>query len=313
MPETSFGEPGRTPAAQHRLARFRADMAGAATQVDGVLEQILPPAQGLHRRVVEAMRYAVFAGGKRLRPFLVLNCSRLFDVEPSRAARVAAAIEAVHTYSLVHDDLPCMDDDALRRGRPTTHVAFDEATAVLTGDGLQTLAFAILASPETHPSAEVRCELVARLAAAAGHDGMVGGQMIDMEAGERHLDFGEIVTLQQMKTGALFEFCCESGAILGGAGGEDFARLHSYARDIGLLFQITDDLLDTLGSTETAGKKTGKDAEQGKATLVATLGIEGAREEARKLAANAAAALENYGDNASSLRQLTDYLLQRDS
>lgn len=288
-------------------------MAGAATQVDGVLEQILPPAQGLHRRVVEAMRYAVFAGGKRLRPFLVLNCSRLFDVEPSRAARVAAAIEAVHTYSLVHDDLPCMDDDALRRGRPTTHVAFDEATAVLTGDGLQTFAFAILASPETHPSAEVRCELVARLAAAAGHDGMVGGQMIDMEAGERHLDFGEIVTLQRMKTGALFEFCCESGAILGGAGEEDFARLRSYARDIGLLFQITDDLLDTLGSTETAGKKTGKDAEQGKATLVATLGIEGAREEARKLAASAAAALENYGDNASGLRQLTDYLLQRDS
>jgi farnesyl diphosphate synthase len=288
-------------------------MASAATQVDKVLEEILPVPDGLHRRVVEAMRYAIFAGGKRLRPFLVLNCSRLFGVETARSARVAAAIEAVHTYSLVHDDLPCMDDDALRRGRPTTHIAFDEATAVLTGDGLQTLAFAILASPETHPSAEVRCELVARLAAAAGHDGMVGGQMIDMEAGQQHFDFGQIVTLQRMKTGALFEFCCESGAILGGAGSEDFARLRSYARDIGLLFQITDDLLDSLGSTETAGKKTGKDAEQGKATLVATLGIEGARDEARKLAESAATALKNYGDNASSLRQLADYLLHRES
>lgn len=313
MPDTSFAEQGRSSAAQHRLARLRADMTLAATQVDEVLEQILPLPQGLHRRVVEAMRYAIFAGGKRLRPFLVLNCARLFDVDRVRAARVAAAIEAVHTYSLVHDDLPCMDNDALRRGRPTTHVAFDEATAVLTGDGLQTLAFAILSSPETHPSPEVRCELIARLATAAGHDGMVGGQMIDMEAGQRHLDFSQIVTLQRMKTGALFEFCCESGAILGGAGTGDFERLRSYARDIGLLFQITDDLLDTLGSTEAAGKKTGKDAEQGKATLVAALGIEGARNHARKLAESAAAALENYGDNASSLRQLAQYLLQRDS
>ena len=313
MAGTSFAEQGRTSEAQHHLARFREDMASAAAQVDAVLERILPPPQGLHRRVVEAMRYAIFAGGKRLRPFLVLNCSRLFDVDQERAARVAAAIEAVHTYSLVHDDLPCMDDDALRRGRPTTHVAFDEATAVLTGDGLQTLAFAILASVETHPSANVRCELVARLAAAAGHEGMVGGQMIDMEAGQRHLDFGQIVTLQRMKTGALFEFCCESGAILGGAGSEDFARMRSYARDIGLLFQITDDLLDILGSTELAGKKTGKDAEQGKATLVATLGIDGAREEARKLAGSATTALEHYGDSASSLMQLADYLLQRNS
>jgi farnesyl diphosphate synthase len=313
LPETSFAEDGPSTAAQHPLARFRADMASAAVQMDEVLEQILPLPRGLHRRIVEAMRYAVFAGGKRLRPFLVLNCSRLFDVDRARAARVAAAIEAVHTYSLVHDDLPCMDDDALRRGRPTTHVAFDEATAVLTGDGLQTLAFAILASPETHPSAETRCELVARLAAAAGHDGMVGGQMIDMEAGQRHLDFGQIVTLQRMKTGALFEFCCESGAILGGAGSEDFERLRNYARSIGLLFQITDDLLDTLGSTEAAGKKTGKDAEQGKATLVAALGTDGAREQARKLAESAAAALEYYGNNASSLRQLAHYLLQRDS
>lgn len=313
MAVTSLAEQDRTSAMQHRLVRFQGDMTAAAMQVDAVLEQILPPQHGLHRRVVEAMRYAIFAGGKRLRPFLVLNCSRLFDVEPARAARVAAAIEAVHTYSLVHDDLPCMDDDALRRGRPTTHVAFDEATAVLTGDGLQTLAFAILASPETHPSAETRCELVGRLAAAAGHDGMVGGQMIDMEAGRQHLDFGQIVTLQRMKTGALFEFCCESGAILGGADTEDFARLRSYARDIGLLFQITDDLLDILGSTEVAGKKTGKDAEQGKATLVATLGVDGAREEARKLAESAASALEIYGDNASSLVQLAHYLLQRDS
>lgn len=311
MPKTKFAEPTRTAAAQQDFAGFRTDMAAAAKLVDAALEEILPAPHGLHCRVLDAMRYAIFAGGKRLRPFLVLNCSSLFAIERSRAVRVAAAIEAVHTYSLVHDDLPCMDDDALRRGRPTTHIAFDEATAVLTGDGLQTLAFAILASPETHPSAEVRCELVARLAGAAGHDGMVGGQMIDMEAGQRHLDFGQIVTLQRMKTGALFEFCCESAAILGEAGAEDVKRLRSYARDIGLLFQITDDLLDSLGSADVAGKKTGKDVEQGKATLVAVLGVDGAQEEARKLAESAAAALEHYGDNASGLRQLADYLVQR--
>ena len=299
-PEQDFGD-------------LRAEMQAAAREVDAVLEQILPQPQGLHRRILEAMRYAVFAGGKRLRPFLVLNCSGLFQVERAHALRVAAAIEAVHTYSLVHDDLPCMDDDDLRRGRPTTHIAFDEATAVLTGDGLQTLAFGILSGRETHPSGEIRSELVSRLARAAGHDGMVGGQMIDMEAGQSRFDFGQIVVLQRMKTGALFEFCCESAAVLAGAGPDDQERLRNYARDIGLLFQITDDLLDALGTTENAGKKTGKDASQGKATLVSVLGAEGAKLQARKLAEACAAHVEPYGERGANLGRLADYLLFRDS
>jgi farnesyl diphosphate synthase len=314
MSEPSLAVNTRNPAsANDEFVALRAKMHSAAREVDAVLEQILPQPRGLHRRILESMRYAVFAGGKRLRPFLVLNCSSLFDVERAHALRVAAAIEAVHTYSLVHDDLPCMDDDDLRRGRPTTHIAFDEATAVLTGDGLQSLAFAILAAPESHPSAAIRCELVARLARAAGHDGMVGGQMIDMEAGQRHFDFGQIVVLQRMKTGALFEFCCESAAVLAGAGVEHQERLRNYARDIGLLFQITDDLLDALGSTQSAGKKTGKDASQGKATLVSVLGVEGAKQQALKLADACAAHLEIYDQKAADLSRLATYLLIRDS
>src|ERR1051326_830318 len=226
----------------------------ASRIVDATLDRVLPEPHGLYARVQEAMRYATFAGGKRLRPFLVLNSARLFDVPEERAARVAAAIEVLHTYSLVHDDLPCMDDDALRRGRPTTHIAFDEMTAVLAGDGLLTVAFEILADAATHPSAEVRVQLVARLAEAAGHDGMIGGQVIDMLATEA---FGvdEVVNLQRLKTGQLFEFSCEAGPILGGAPAEDRARLRAYAREMGVVFQITDDLLDVTSTAEKTGKK----------------------------------------------------------
>ena len=292
---------------------FHADMVSAAKEVDAVLEQLLPQPHGLHHRIHDAMRYAVFAGGKRLRPFLVLSSSALFHVERERALRVAAAIEAVHTYSLVHDDLPCMDDDDLRRGRPTTHKVFDEATAVLTGDGLQTLAFGIISARETHPSGEVRCELVARLSRAAGCEGMIGGQMVDMEAGQNRFDFDQTVVLQRMKTGALFEFCCESAAVLASAGPEHEERLRNYARDIGLLFQITDDLLDAVGSAESAGKKTGKDAAQGKATILSILGVEGARAQARKLADSAASVISVYGDKSNNLRRLADYLVTRQS
>ena len=313
MSESSFAKQAFEVESERDLASFRAGMAAVAGEVEAVLGTLLPQPHGLHRRILEAMRYAIFAGGKRLRPFLVLNCSYLFGVERTHALRVAAAIEAVHTYSLVHDDLPCMDDDDLRRGRPTTHVAFDEATAVLTGDALLTLAFGVLSAPETHPSADVRCKLMSRLAQAAGCDGMVGGQMIDMEAGESRFDFGQIVVLQRMKTGALFEFCCESAAILGQAGTEHEERLRSYARDIGLLFQITDDLVDALGSTENAGKKTGKDAEQGKATLVSILGVAGAKQQVRKLAESATALLEPYGEKAKSLKQLAEFLVTREA
>ena len=286
-------------------------MKRAAGKVDAALDRLLPQAAGPHGRVAEAMRYAVFAGGKRLRPFLTLQSARLFGAPESRALRAAAAIEALHTYSLVHDDLPCMDDDDLRRGRPTAHRQFDEATAVLAGDALLTLSFGILADPATHPSGEVRTRLVARLAEAGGSEGMIGGQMMDMQAPERAYDGEGVVLLQRMKTGALFEFSCEAGPILAEASNEDRQRLRDYARDIGLLFQITDDLIDALGAAETAGKAVGKDQEQGKATLISLYGVVGARAEADRLAARAAGSLASFGSEADSLRALPFFLLDR--
>jgi len=288
-------------------------MQDAARIVDAMLDRVLPKPHGLHARVQEAMRYATFAGGKRLRPFLVLNSARLFGVEVARAARAAAAIEVLHTYSLVHDDLPCMDDDDLRRGRPTTHIAFDEMTAVLAGDALLTVAFEILAHPETHPSGDVRSALVLRLAQASGSDGMIGGQMIDMQAAQNAFGADEIILLQRLKTGQLFEFSCEAGAILGQAGQEDRDRLRAYARDMGLVFQITDDLLDVTSTAEKTGKAVGKDKDQGKATLVSIMGIDGARAEAEKLARRAAATLAPYGNAAPELCELPLFLLDRES
>ncbi|MGZ6006377.1 MAG: polyprenyl synthetase family protein [Rhizomicrobium sp.] len=285
----------------------------ASRIVDATLDQVLPKPHGLHARIHEAMRYATFAGGKRLRPFLVLNSAKLFGVEVARAARVGAAIEVLHTYSLVHDDLPCMDDDNLRRGRPTTHIAFDEMTAVLAGDALLTIAFEILARPETHPSAEVRSALVLRLAEASGSNGMIGGQIIDMQAAQNAFGADEIILLQRLKTGQLFEFSCEAGAILGQAKQEDRDRLRSYARDMGLVFQITDDLLDVTSTAEKTGKAVGKDKDQGKATLVSIMGIDGARAEAEKLARRAAATLAPYGNAAPELCELPLYLLDRES
>lgn len=295
------------------VAGLSSAMERAAKAVEQTLETVLPKPHGLHSRIHDAMRYATFAGGKRLRPFLVMECAGLFDVDRRQAARAAAAIEVLHTYSLVHDDLPCMDDDDLRRGRPTTHKAFDEATAVLAGDGLLTIAFEILADAETHPSAEVRCALVTRLAQAAGCNGMIGGQMIDMVAAERSFGAEEIILLQQLKTGQLFEFSCEAGAILAEAGPEHQARLRQYARDMGLVFQITDDLLDVTSTAEKTGKAVGKDQEHGKATLVSMLGIDGARAECRKIAERAVAALEPYGAKGTALRELLPFLLQRDA
>ena len=288
-------------------------LSASAKAVDAELERLLPVPHGPHARIHEAMRYALFAGGKRLRPFLVLTTAKIFAAPHLGALRTAAAIEALHTYSLVHDDLPCMDDDDLRRGRPTVHIAFDEMTAVLTGDALLTLAFELLSDAKTHPSAEVRCRLIARLAEAAGHDGMIGGQMIDMLASERSLETEEIVHLQRLKTGQLFEFSCEAGAILGQAADDDRARLRAYARDIGLLFQITDDLLDVTSSEEKTGKAVGKDGEQGKATFVSTYGASRAREEARKLALSAAKTVRAYENVAPELSALPLFLLDRES
>lgn len=299
--------------AETQKALLTQRMKAAAAAVERALETILPPAHGLHARIFEAMRYATFAGGKRLRPFLVIESAGLFGIAPAAAVRTAAAIEVLHTYSLVHDDLPAMDDDDLRRGRPTTHKAFDEATAILTGDALLTIAFEILADPATHASSDVRIALTARLAAAAGAEGMIGGQMIDMLAAQENFGHDDILLLQRLKTGQLFEFSCEAGAILGQAGETDRKALRAYAHDMGLVFQITDDLLDVTSTAEKTGKAVGKDAEAGKATLVSIYGIEGARKEAAAISGRAAAALAPYGEKADALLALLPYLLERES
>jgi farnesyl diphosphate synthase len=292
-------------------AAVAAALTRAAAKVEEALERLSPRPHGYHGRVLEAMRYALFAGGKRLRPYLTLAGARLFNVPEARALRAAAAIEALHTYSLVHDDLPCMDDDDLRRGRPTTHRQFDEATAVLAGDGLLTLAFEILADPETHPSGEVRARLIGRLAQAGGAEGMIGGQMMDIEAPKNTYGEAEVILLQRMKTGALFEFSAEAGAILAERGDEDLRRMRRFAEDLGLAFQIADDLIDATGDEAVAGKAVGKDAEQGKATFITLRGLEGARREARRLAESAAQALSPYGAAANELQALPFFLLGR--
>jgi farnesyl diphosphate synthase len=293
-----------------------ADLASAlkacAAETDAALDRLLPQPVGGGRRVIEAMRYAIHAGGKRLRPFLVLESAALFDAPRERALRVAAAIECLHTYSLVHDDLPCMDDDDLRRGRPTTHKAFDEATAVLAGDALLTFAFQLLAHPETHPDGAVRAALVARLAEAAGFDGMIGGQMMDIEAeAGAHHDREGVIQVQRMKTGALFEFSAEAGAILCARGPADQGRLRDYARDMGLAFQVADDLIDALGDVALAGKAVGKDAAAGKATFVSLYGVDGARAEASRLAKAAADGVAAFGPRAARLAALPAFLLDR--
>ena len=250
--------------------------------MDATLDAVLPRPEGRQARVQEAMRYAIIAGGKRLRPFLVLHSARLFGVDDAHALRVGAPSKSLHTYSLVHDDLPCMDDDDLRRGRPTTHIAFDEMTAVLAGDALLTIAFEILADARTHPSADVRCALVARLAEASGHSGMIGGQMIDMLARCKLRRGGcdrSAAPQDRPAVRILLRGRADPGP---GRAAEDRARLRAYAEEMGVVFQITDDLLDVTSTAEKTGKAVGKDAEMGKQTLVTLLGVEGARAEARK-------------------------------
>jgi farnesyl diphosphate synthase len=282
-----------------------------AAQIDSSLERLLRPPPGLEARVYEAMAYSALAPGKRLRPLLVLASSQLFGVSPASALQVAVAIEMVHAYSLIHDDLPAMDNSDLRRGRPTCHKAFDDATAVLAGDGLLTMAFEVLSHPDTHNDPAVRCELVAALAAAAGGAGMVGGQMIDLIAETRTLDLGAITRLQRMKTGALIAFSCEAGAILAKASPELRIALRSYAHDLGLAFQIADDLLDVEGSATEIGKPVGADAAAGKATFVSILGVERARARAQSLVDQAVAHLDLFEQRAELLRQVARFVVNR--
>ncbi len=269
-----------------------------ARAVERMLDKLLPKAEGPEHRLLNAMRYATFAGGKRLRPFLVTASAELFRVSKERALRVAAALECLHTYSLVHDDLPCMDDSPLRRGQPSVHVAFDEATAVLAGDGLLTYAFEILADRATHDDPAVRAELVSELAIAAGPRGMVGGQMIDLDSEGKQLDIGAINRLQHMKTGALIIYAAEAGAILGRGSIETRHALKGFAQNLGLAFQITDDILDAEGDPEKVGKQLGKDAEAEKATFLTILGPERAKMQARMLSEQAVEHLDVFGESA---------------
>jgi farnesyl diphosphate synthase len=268
----------------------------------------LPSGEG---KVMEAMRYSALAGGKRLRPFLTVESAKLFGVNPDAAMMTAAAIEFVHTYSLVHDDLPAMDNDDFRRGRPSCHKQFGEAAAILAGDALLTYAFEVLSNPMVHADANVRCELIRSVARAAGVRGMVGGQMMDLDAEHKTMEIEEVIRLQRLKTGELFAVSCEVGAILGKAPDQLRARLQRYAHDLGLAFQITDDLLDEEGTRTETGKGVKKDKAKGKATLIGALGIERAREQAKTLAEQAIEHLSAFDARGATLRALAEYVITR--
>ena len=281
-------------------------------EVDSAFDAFLPVPTDTRARLVEAMRHAAMGGGKRVRPLLVVATAELFGVSRTAAVNAGCAVEAIHSYSLIHDDLPCMDDDDLRHGKPSVHKAFDEATAVLAGDALHALAFDILTQPDTSTDPFVRAELVGTLARASGHAGMAGGQMMDMMADKQTYDLSQVTRLQQMKTGALLAASVEMGAILGRVALEGRSNLRAYARDIGLAFQIADDLLDVEGDEDAAGKALRKDADQGKATFVTLMGVEPAREQARMLVDQAARHLSCYGEEANVLRALARFIVERD-
>ncbi|HVE21951.1 MAG TPA: farnesyl diphosphate synthase [Acidocella sp.] len=281
--------------------------------VEAQLDALLPVPETAEARLIEAMRYSVLNGGKRMRAFLVMQTAQLFSVNQTCAARVAASVEMLHAYSLIHDDLPAMDDDDLRRGLPSCHKKFDEATAILAGDALQTRAFEVLAEADTHADPEARCELVLALAAATGMRGMVGGQMIDMQGEGKSLTAPEITRLQALKTGRLIQFSAEAGAILGRAPQAQRHFIAAYGRELGGAFQIYDDVLDETASAEELGKTIGKDAAQGKATMVAILGLDRARAQAERLAEQAAGHLESFGEKADLLRALAGFTVTRKS
>ncbi|MEZ5986606.1 MAG: polyprenyl synthetase family protein [Hyphomonas sp.] len=282
-----------------------------ADKVTVALDQLIPPASGPEADLMRAMRYAALANGKRMRPFFLLEAGAMFEAPEKSLLRTAAALECVHCYSLVHDDLPCMDDDDFRRGQPTVHKAFDEATAVLAGDALLTLAFKILASRETHQDAEVRAMLIERLADASGARGMVGGQMIDMLESESPRDLNTITRMQRLKTGALISYATEAAGIVGGAREHERNALAGFSNDLGLAYQIADDLLDATGDEEAVGKALAKDEEAGKANFVTILGVDGARQRVRLLADQAKEHLAIFREKANILLQSVDFVLDR--
>lgn len=294
------------------FSRLHKALADSAQAINEEINRLLPSQEGIGSRLIEAMRYASLGAGKRLRPFLVMTAADIFSVSPSCAINVAAALELLHCYSLIHDDLPSMDNSEQRRGKNSCHVEFDEATAILAGDGLLTHAFEILTHPRTHSDPAVRVELIRRLSQASGPYGMVGGQMLDVESENKEWSIGTVTRLQRLKTGELFAFACEAGAILGKAPQPIRNALLAYAHDLGLAFQITDDLLDVECDPESR-KSSRRLGDDGKPTFVSILGLEKARLQARILSNQAIAHLDVFDGSADLLRDLARFIVERDS
>lgn len=295
------------------IEAFNHKIQEAAGLAQAALDQLIPPGSGARARVLAAMRYSALDGGKRFRPFLTIATGDIFSAPRSQTVRAGAALEMIHCYSLIHDDLPAMDNADLRRGNPSLHRAFDEATAILAGDGLLTLAFEVMGGEATHPDPQIRVRLIVDLAVAAGHEGMVGGQMIDLSAERAGLDLDGVAHLQALKTGALIRYGVHAGAVLGGASAGQIAALHAYADDLGLAFQVTDDILDATSTAEALGKPAGQDADLDKATFVKLLGLEGARAKAQTIVERALSHLAGFGHEADALRGAALFLLARRS
>ena len=295
------------------MTRLSDAMKECGVLVENELDKLIVVPNTPEKKVAEAMRYAVLGGGKRLRPFLLMEVAGLFNVTPTGALRAGAALEMVHCYSLIHDDLPCMDNDDMRRGKPSCHIAFGETTALLAGDALLTRAFDVLADEKTHSDPVVRCQLVIELARAAGMNGMIGGPQLDMMAGDIDMDLVEVTRLQQMKTGRLISFACEAGAIMGKAPYNERQILMAYAKDIGLAFQIADDILDVESSAEVMGKNVRKDVDAAKATFVSFVGVDEAKKQAKTLVEQAVSYLDVFDERADMLRDLARFVVERKS
>ncbi|PPR35666.1 MAG: Farnesyl diphosphate synthase [Alphaproteobacteria bacterium MarineAlpha6_Bin4] len=291
---------------------LKANLRSAQKEVDKTIKSLLPFGKGIEKKLFEAINYSILSSGKRLRPFLVIQSSKLFDVSEKSALRVASSIEMIHSYSLIHDDLPSMDNDDLRRGLLTTHKKYNEATAILAGDSLLTLSFQVLSDTLTHSDPRIRCDLINELAKAAGAYGMVGGQMMDLEAENKKLSIGAITRIQMLKTGALIAYACNSGAIMGRAEKKEKFSLQGYAHDIGLAYQIRDDLLDVTSTEKELGKKVNKDKKAGKKNFVSILGKERAKKQLEFLGNQAIKHLEVFDDKANLLREVARFIVERD-
>jgi len=293
------------------MSDLELNLKNAQKEVDKTIKSLLPSGKGLEKKLFEAINYSILSSGKRLRPYLVIQSSKLFDVDQKNALRVASSIEMIHAYSLIHDDLPSMDNDFLRRGLPTTHRKYNEATAILAGDSLLTLSFEILSNNLTHNDSKIRCELIYELARAAGANGMVAGQMMDLEAENKKLSIGVITRIQRLKTGALIAFSCNAGAILGRAEKKYKFALQGYAHDIGLAYQIRDDLLDVTSTTKKLGKKVNKDKKIGKKNFVSILGKERAKKQLEILGNQSIKHLEVFDNRADMLREIAIFIVER--